>query len=191
MSKDRSKEILREIRELRTDLDSRIKRLEAAVGLPVEEQARVEEIELTETGDGAEVSAAEVDAGEALASGEAFVPSPVAPVAPAPLVRRPAGSRSVSVTVRPLVDLGLVRAVEVSLSNSDGVEEARLASLSGDAAVIDTRISPGASVIGALRESLPVAFDVVDSSENSVTIEMVTPENDEEAGIDPPETIQH
>jgi hypothetical protein len=78
--------------------------------------------------------------------------------------------------VRPLLDLSLARAVESSLSETAGIESARLTSLSGDSAVIDTMVSPGVSVISTLRQSLPVAFDVTDSSENSVTIELARPE---------------
>lgn len=175
MSKDRSKEILREIRELRKELGSRIERLESAAGLPTKEPAKVEEVEFSEA---PPVAAAET------------VSDPV-PAAPVPLVQGSTGSRPVAVTVRPLVDLGLARAVETSLLNSEGVESARLSSLSGDAAVIDTRIAPGVSVIGALRKSLAVAFDVTDSSEDSVTIELVRPDRDEDGTDKPSEAIEN
>lgn len=89
--------------------------------------------------------------------------------------------KRVTVVVRPLVDLSLARAVEASLADADGIEGVRLRALSGDSAMIDASVKPGVSVISALRRSLPVAFDVTEAEEHSVTIEMATPESGEDS----------
>jgi hypothetical protein len=176
LSKDRSKDILKEIRALREDLDARIGRLEAAVGLSGAEEAAVSQ--------GASVHETEVSEIDARSIPDP-VPRPEPVVAPVvasggitamPEVGSAGAPRGLSVVVRPLLDLGLARAVESTLGDSEGIENVRLTSLSGDSAVIDAQVSPGVSVLSALRRGLPVAFDVTDSTDNSVTIELARPE---------------
>jgi len=95
--------------------------------------------------------------------------------------------REVSVVVRPLADLSLARAVESCLGNSDGIDEVRLKSLSGDAAAFSAVVQPGVSVVSALRRNLQVAFDVTESNDDSVSIELVRPETDQISG----ESFEH
>jgi hypothetical protein len=164
LSKDRSKDILREIRALREDLVVRIEQLEDATGIPRKNGASVHETEVSELGTGAipDLPPPAILPGTSALAGSGPVGAP----------------RSLSVVVRPLLDLSLARAVESSLAGTEGVESARLTSLSGDSAVIDAEVSPGVSVITALRRSLPVAFDVTDSTDSSVTIELARPAPD-------------
>lgn len=85
--------------------------------------------------------------------------------------------------VRPLHDLSLARVVEDALANTEGVEAASLRELRGDSATIDTRVSEGVSLISSLRRKLPVAFDVTDSSRDSVTIALAQPMGGRESGV--------
>ena len=108
------------------------------------------------------------------------VPAPQAANYGPPQVVGPGGSpHAVAVVVRPLVDLSLARAVEFSLSDAVGIGQVRLRSLSGYTAVIDAVVDPGVSVVSILRRSLPVAFDVTNSTRDSVTIELVLPNSDQ------------
>ncbi len=168
MSKDRSKEILREIQSLRRDIEERLDRLEAASGKETKPGPSVQETEV---------------------SGAALPVRPKTPVVSVPptasaqgtplSVSGPGGSpRPFTVVVRPLVDLSLAKAVESSLSDADGIDQVRLRALSGDSAVIDASVSRGVSVVSALRRGLPVAFDVTEADEGSVSIELARPESD-------------
>jgi hypothetical protein len=171
LSKDRSKDILREIKALREDLDARIGRLEDAVGLSDDE------VVSTDAGvpvAGASVQETEVSESGGLAPPKVISTAPIPGTASLPAMGV-ATPRNLSVVVRPLLDLSLARAVESSLGDTDGIENVRLTSLSGDSAVIDAQVSPGVSVISALRQKLPFAFDVTDSTDSSVTIELARP----------------
>jgi len=90
------------------------------------------------------------------------------------------------VVVRPLHDLSLARVVEDALANTEGVEEASLRELRGDSATIDTKVGDGVSLISSLRRKLPVAFDVTDSSSDSVTIALAQPMGGRESGVAAP-----
>jgi len=171
LSKDRSKEILREIQSLRKDMESRLERLEAVSSI---DRASAPSVRQTEV------------------SGLAPAPGPRKRVVPAPAVVKPAETplhvdapggapKAVTVVVRPLVDLSLARAVEASLADTDGIEHVRLSALSGDSAVIDASVRPGVSVVNALRRGLPVAFDVTGAEPHLVTIQLARPEADEQA----------
>jgi hypothetical protein len=78
----------------------------------------------------------------------------------------------VTVLVRPLVELSLARAIESTLNDTPGVESARLSSISGDSAVIHAVVGQGTSVVASLRQNLPVAFDVIESSDHAISIEL-------------------
>jgi hypothetical protein len=81
-------------------------------------------------------------------------------------------TRNVTVLVRPLVELSLARAIESTLNDTPGVESARLSSISGDSAVIHAVVGQGTSVVASLRQNLPVAFDVIESSDHAISIEL-------------------
>jgi hypothetical protein len=87
-----------------------------------------------------------------------------------------------------LVDISLARAIETSLSDTDGIESARLSSLSGDSAVIRALVAPGVSVVNTLRRRLPVAFDVTESSDHAISIELATSDEDHSPLQTEPET---
>lgn len=92
-------------------------------------------------------------------------------------------SGDVRVIVRPLHDLSLARVVEDALANTEGVEEASLRELRGDSATIDTKVGDGVSLISSLRRKLPVAFDVTESSSDSVTIALAQPMGGRDGGV--------
>lgn len=167
MAKDRSKEILKEIRSLREELSARLDALEARSG-------------------GSSLS----HSGSVLpdsTSPEASLPGiPVHnPIPPAENFELPTGGE-VQVIVQPLHDLSLARVVEDALVNTDGVTEASLRELRGDSATIDTKVGEGVSLISSLRRKLPVAFDVTDSSSDSVTIALAQPMGGRESGVAAP-----
>ncbi len=89
--------------------------------------------------------------------------------------------------VRPLRDLSLARVVESALADTDGVHSATLRELRGDSATIDVEADAGISLISSLRRKLPVAFDVTDSDEKSVTIALAQPVAGREGGVAAPE----
>ena len=92
----------------------------------------------------------------------------------------------VKVIVSPLYDLSLARVVEDALANTEGVEKSALRELRGNSATIDTKVEDGVSLISSLRRKLPVAFDVVESSSDSVTIALAQPMGDRGSGVAAP-----
>jgi hypothetical protein len=90
--------------------------------------------------------------------------------------------------VKPLVDVALARAIENSLADTDGIESARLASLSGDSAVIQALVAPGVSVVNTLRRRLPVAFDVTESSDYAISIELARADQTDSESLTEAET---
>jgi len=148
-------------------MEERLELLEAASGVEAKPAPSVQETEVS----GAAVPAK--------TKTPVVAPQTAAAVEAAPVnVTNPGSSpRPFTVVVRPLVDLSLARAVESSLSRADGIDQVRLRALSGDSAVIDASVSPGVSVVSALRRGLPVAFDVTEADEDSVSIELARPES--------------
>ncbi len=169
MAKDRSKEILKEIRNLREELFARLDALEA--------RSRVGESAFENSAEpGASLPGVPVDSNG--------IPAPE-PVAVSDNFELPSGG-DVRVIVRPLHDLSLARVVEDALVNTDGVEEASLRELRGDSATIDAKVEEGVSLISSLRRKLPVAFDVTDSSRDSVTIALAQPMGGRKSGVAAP-----
>ena len=164
MAKDRSKEILKEIRSLREELTARLDALEARNGYA---NSHVGESVFNDSTSGAT---------------SLPVGLPVTPAVSQESFELPS-SGEVSVIVRPLHDLSLARVVEDALANTEGVEEASLRELRGDSATIDTKVGEGVSLITSLRRKLPVAFDVTESSSNSVTIALAQPMGGRESGV--------
>mgnify|MGYP007082186486 CR=1 FL=1 len=173
VAKDRSKEILKEIRNLREELSARLDALEArsgVSGLP----------------DGKSVLPDSTLPGASLPGVPVNSPDiPVAVPEPVENFELPSGG-DVRVVVRPLHDLSLARVVEDALVNTEGVEEASLRELRGDSATIDTKVGDGVSLISSLRRKLPVAFDVTESSSDSVTIALAQPMGGRESGVAAP-----
>jgi hypothetical protein len=173
VAKDRSKEILKEIRSLREELTDRLDALESRIGTNGLSGSTAPFRDSTDPAD----SLPGVPLG-----------NPVIPVAATPSVTEfelPSGG-DVRVVVRPLHDLSLARVVEDALANTEGVEEASLRELRGDSATIDTKVGEGVSLISSLRRKLPVAFDVTESSSDSVTIALAQPMGGRESGVAAP-----
>lgn len=176
MAKDRSKEILKEIRNLREELSARLDALEARLG-----------------GNGFSGSNSVIpdstDPGASLpgvpVGGGAGIPAAAFPLSSAQAndnFELPTGG-DVRVVVRPLHDLSLARVVEDALANTEGVEKASLRELRGDSATIDTKVTDGVSLVSSLRRKLPVAFDVTESTRDSVTIALAQPMGGRESGV--------
>jgi hypothetical protein len=178
VSKDRSKEILREISSLRRDLERRLDQIERKIAAGSDRPAG--------TRPAPSVSSLSVPSEGSPAAGRSHDPSS-AEILP-PVARRAAAPRNVTILIRPLIDLSLARAVETCLTETEGVESARLSSLSGDSAVIEAVVGPGVSVVSSLRRTLPVAFDVTESSDHAISLELARPESIEivaEPGLEP------
>ena len=101
-------------------------------------------------------------------------PPYVAP--PQPEQRAAATVKTVSLTVAALANLTVVSVVETALLRIPGVREVTLRQLLGREAVLDVRLDDGTELIAGLRHSLPLAFDVTDSSEDSLAISLTHPE---------------
>lgn len=173
VAKDRSKEILKEIRNLREELSARLDAIEARAGAG----------RFPESSSGFPDSAAPGASLPGIPVSNSGIPDP------APAVNDnfelPTGGE-VRVIVRPLHDLSLARVVEDALANTEGVNEASLRELRGDSATIDTKVDEGVSLISSLRRKLPVAFDVTESSSDSVTIALAQPMGGRESGVAAP-----
>jgi hypothetical protein len=170
VSKDRSKEILREISSLKRELEGRLDAIEARMG-PSPPEA--------EPASGASVSTFSLPAGSEVKPAGRSMPAAVTSDATLSAVAPSGPPWEVLLSVRPLVDVGLARAIESSLNETDGIESARLMSLSGDSAVIQALVASGVSVVNTLRRRLPVAFDVTESSDHAISIELARAEEDE------------
>lgn len=177
VSKDRSKDILREISSLRRDLERRLDQIELQIAADSPKSVVAKPAP--------SVSSLSVPSDKA--SSPAGKGDSAAEILP-PVTKRVAAPRNVTILVRPLIDLSLARAVETCLAETDGVESARLSSLSGDSAVIEAIVGPGVSVVSSLRRALPVAFDVTESSDHAISLELASPESIEivaEPGLEP------
>lgn len=171
LAKDRSKEILKEIRGLREELSARLDALEARIG----------------STPGSGPASDQESPGSAL-PGVPVESAAVPAAAPAPVNNNfelPSGG-DVRVIVQPLHDLSLARVVEDALANTEGVEGASLRELRGDSATIDAKVEEGVSLISSLRRKLPVAFDVTESSSDSVTIALAQPMGGRDSGLAAP-----
>ena len=162
MPKDRSKEILKEIRSLRSELTGRLDALEGPLGSTPRDPANVQSAP--------------------------YVPPP--PDLPDPEDDRPSPGgfqmptdRNISVVIQPLRDLSMARIVEQALADTEGVESSTLRELRGDSATIETRVDEGVSLITSLRRRLPVAFDVTASDKGSFTIALAQPQGKRSDGV--------
>jgi hypothetical protein len=172
-------EILTQIRALRQevgtrldDMDQRLRKIEADISSPAMQGfgSRLEEMDLrlrrVESQFGAPAIAA-INGGTLAAP-----PSPQAEYVPqAP----PVPTTAVEVTINPLHDVSRVRVVEAALAAIEGVEAVSLQTLSGDTAELQVDVQEDVSLIGGLRRTLPLAFDVSQSDPAAFTIALVQP----------------
>lgn len=191
LAKDRSKQILKELKSLRKEMSSRLDALESridSISAPVEpEHQGIPEV----TSDPTVRSLP----GVSPVPGRHFSPPPRVPAQAAGGVGsaesgaerfRAPSEGEVQVVVSPLRDLSLARVVETALAETEGVENATLRELRGDSATIDVVAHEGISLISSLRRKLPVAFDVTDSDERSVTIALAQPVAGRDGGVAAP-----
>jgi hypothetical protein len=81
-------------------------------------------------------------------------------------------SRTLSLTISSLSNLTVVSVVEAALLRIVGVREVALRQLQGRQAVLEVRLDDGTELISGLRKSLPIAFDVTESSDHSLGISL-------------------
>ncbi|HEY2716386.1 MAG TPA: hypothetical protein VGI73_09230 [Solirubrobacterales bacterium] len=95
--------------------------------------------------------------------------------------------RTVEVTIAPLHDVSRVRVVEAAFNAIDGVESTSLHTLTGDSAQLEVKAREGVSLIGGLRQTLRVAFDVSESDATSFTMELAHPGAEPQGGVAAPQ----
>jgi hypothetical protein len=172
-------EILTQIRALRQevgsrldDMDQRLRKIEADLSSPAMQGfgSRLEEMDLrlrrVESQYGAPEVAAMHLGGATAAPDQGVEYAPQTPPAP---------TTTVEVTINPLHDVSRVRVVEAALAAIEGVEAVSLQTLSGDTAELRVDVQENVSLIGGLRRTLPLAFDVSQSEGSSFTIALVQP----------------
>jgi hypothetical protein len=175
-------EILTQIRALRQevgsrldDMDQRLRKIEADISSPAMQGfgSRLEEMDLrlrrVESQYGAPEVAAMNGATPAAAPEQGGEYAPQAPPA------APVPTTKVEVTINPLHDVSRVRVVEAALAAIEGVEAVSLQTLSGDTAELRVDVQENVSLIGGLRRTLPLAFDVSQSEGSSFTIALAQP----------------
>jgi hypothetical protein len=176
-------EILTQIRALRQevgsrldDMDQRLRKIEADLSSPAMQGfgSRLEEMDLRLRRVESQYGAPQV---AAMAGGITTVAAPdqgaeyarqAPPAAPVP-------TTTVEVTINPLHDVSRVRVVEAALTAIEGVEVVSLQTLSGDTAELRVDVQENVSLIGGLRRTLPLAFDVSQSEGSAFTIALAQP----------------
>jgi tetrahydromethanopterin S-methyltransferase subunit G len=167
-------EVLTQIRALRQevgsrldDMDQRLRKIEAELASPAMQGfgSRLDEVDRRLQRVESELSAPFANA---VPSGS-FTPEPRVEQAP------PVPTHTVQMTISPLNDVAHVSVVEAALRAIVGVESATLQSLKGDGAEIAVEVQEDVSLIGGLRRTLPVAFDVSEADDSSFTLGLVQP----------------
>jgi hypothetical protein len=165
-------EVLTQIRALRQevgsrldDMDERLRKIEAELAAPAMQGfgSRLEEMDQRLRRLESGYTATPIDTGAPLAAAR--------PVEAAP----PIPTTTVEVKISPMYDVSRVRVVEAALVAIDGVEAVSLQTLSGETAELQVMVQENVSLIGGLRRTLPLAFDVSASEDSSFTIALVQP----------------
>ncbi|MBN9622724.1 MAG: hypothetical protein J0H06_07190, partial [Actinobacteria bacterium] len=104
-----------------------------------------------------------------------FTPEPQVQQVPQVQQAPPVLTHPVEITISPLYDVAHVSVVEAALRAIVGVEAVTLQSLKGDGAEVAVDVQEGVSLIGGLRRTLPVAFDVSNADNTSFTLGLVQP----------------
>jgi hypothetical protein len=123
---------------------------------------------------------AQPPAADPLMAAPAAAPAPEAAAVPAagqyaytmPEYEAPITTQTISLTVSSLSNLTVVSVVEAALLRIPGVREVALRQLQGREAVLEVRLDEGTGLISGLRKSLPIAFDVTESSDQSLSISL-------------------
>ena len=167
-------EVLTQIRALRQevgsrldDMDQRLRKIEAELSSPAMQGfgSRLDEVDRRLQRVESELSAPFAGA---VPSGS-FTPEPRVEQAP------PVPTHTVQMTISPLNDVAHVSVVEAALRAIVGVESVTLEALNGDGAEVVVEVQEDVSLIGGLRRTLPVAFDVSDADDSSFTLGLVQP----------------
>jgi tetrahydromethanopterin S-methyltransferase subunit G len=172
-------EVLTQIRALRQevgsrldDMDQRLRKIEAELSSPAMQGfgSRLEEVDRRLQRLESELAN---PVANAVIQNGSFTPEPqvqqVQQQAPA------VPTHPVEITISPLYDVAHVSVVEAALRSIVGVESVTLQSLKGDGAEVAVEVQEGVSLIGGLRRTLPVAFDVADADNTSFTLGLVQP----------------
>jgi tetrahydromethanopterin S-methyltransferase subunit G len=158
------------------DMDQRLQKIEAELSSPAMQGfgSRLDEVDRRLQRVESEMSAPPAVNADA-AQPAAFLREPqVRQVAPAPQVP----THKIKMTISPLTDVAHVSVVEAALRAIVGVEAVTLQSLKGDGAELEVDVQEDVSLIGGLRRTLPVAFDVNDADNSSFTLSLVQPAAD-------------
>ncbi len=169
-------EVLTQLKELRhevgsrlVDMDQRLRKIEAELSSPAMQGfgSRLDEVDLR-------LQRVESELVASITGGTAPSGSfrPELHVEQAP----PVPTHTVKMTITPLDDVAHVSVVEAALRAIAGVESVTLESLRGEGAEIAIEVQDGVSLIGGLRRTLPVAFDVSDADNSSFTLGLVPAE---------------
>lgn len=188
-------EILTQLRALRQevgsrldDMDQRLRKIESELSSPAMQGfgSRLDEVDRRLQRVESELSSA---GGPAIQNGSikngsiqngSFTPEAqsMAPIQQAPPVK----THPVEITISPLLDVAHVSVVEAALRAIAGVESVTLQALRGDGAELAIDVQDGVSLIGGLRRTLPVAFDVSNADDSSFTLGLVQPAAEEQGG---------
>jgi hypothetical protein len=178
-------EVLTQIRALRQevgsrldDMDQRLSKIEAELASPAVEGvgARLEVMDRRLKSVENRLSSPSLLG--AVPQNGSFTPEPQnGSFTPGPQVQAPppAPTHPIEITISPLTDVAHVSVVEAALRAIDGVQVVTLQSLKGDGAEVVVEAQEGVSLIGGLRRTLPVAFDVSDADNSSFTLGLVQP----------------
>jgi hypothetical protein len=176
-------EILTQIRALRQevgsrldDMDQRLRKIEADISSPAMQGfgSRLEEMDLR-------LRRVESQYGAPAIAALNGTSTPAAPDQQAEYVQQappvtPVPTTTIQVTINPLHDVSRVRVVEAALAAIEGVMAVSLQTLSGDTAELEVDVQENVSLIGGLRRTLPLAFDVSQSDDPSAfTIALAQP----------------
>jgi hypothetical protein len=168
-------EVLTQIRALRhevgsrlDDMDQRLRKIEAELSSPAMQGfgSRLEEVDRR-----LQRLEGEMNSPHAAIVAQNGSLTPEVQAAPAPSVP----THTVEMTISPLNDVAHVSVVEAALRAIVGVEAVTLKSLKGDGAEVTVEVQEDVSLIGGLRRTLPVAFDVSDADNSSFTLGLVQP----------------
>ncbi len=178
-------EILAQIKALRQevgsrldDMDLRLRKIEADLTAPRQPEthefdSRLEEMDLR-------LRRIETLNQPRLVDSAPIEPTPAPAPVPVPEAQYvppvpPPPTTAVKMTINPLGDVSRVRVVEGALLAIDGVEAVSLQTLSGDTAELQAMVQENVSLIGGLRRTLPLAFDVTQSDDTTFAITLAEP----------------
>lgn len=97
---------------------------------------------------------------------------PKVSIEPEPLVEEGADSRSMTVTVAPLPELAMAAVAETTLRSLPGVRQVTAVKREGDWASFTLDVAPGTDLVAEMRSSMPVSFNVEESSPEAISFSL-------------------